>query len=411
MLNSTSDSCWASFLDSVNDIFALCSVPEKIAVGVSGGSDSCALLHLLWRWAKQHSIRLYCVTVNHQLRDDSAEEANFVSKLCYRLNVPHIVLTWEHEDYSVGKIENAAREARYRLLEAFCKQHDIKYLCVGHTWNDQLETFEMRNDKGSASFGLACMSRIRSLSKNVQLIRPVLRCTRDQLQNYLLQENSIPSANRSWCNDSMNDNDIFLRVQKRHYLQKLSENELAVKSKTIIQAGEQRRAIEMQAVQFLKTVTFSPYGFARFKIDIFNKEPINVQQEIIRRIIWNIGGKKYPTPVSCIMINQILHGTTCTLGRCVIRKRRSDIFVCRENRNIPILSVNDFASRPLIWDNRFLITANSYLLNKSSVNKERKHLSKAVLQTLPCVTDEHGIKCPIDGFLFAEKTGLFDVFL
>ena len=168
----------------------------KICLAVSGGPDSTALLFLTSEFFKKFrpETKIFCVTVNHNLREEALEEAYFVKNLCNQLNITHEILTWNHENIDtsnhIGKIENLAREARYNLISEFCEQKKINFLMTGHTWNDQLETFEIRKNKGSSFIGMAGMSQVRSISENLKLLRPVLHFSKNHLQKFLEEKKS-----------------------------------------------------------------------------------------------------------------------------------------------------------------------------------------------------------------------------
>lgn len=307
------------------------STLNAIAVAVSGGSDSMAALILTAYWAKKRKIAVTGVTVDHHLREESGEEALFVHDFCKRLGVGHTVLDWIHEpNITHGKLERLAREVRYRLIDDFCQKNGIGFVVVGHTWNDQLETFEMRHDHQSTSNGLAGMSRIRSLSPKVCIIRPTLRFTRQHLRDLLISEGV------SWKDDPMNNDPQFQRVAHRNSIAVLNRDILKEKSKYMLILGENRRKNEEQAVSFIKknlgqfeendrSVTFDTQNFL--------SEPINVRLEILRRIIWYIGGKKYSPSINEIVLQKILTpGKAYTIGRCVLRTNKRHISIVRENR-------------------------------------------------------------------------------
>ena len=161
---------------------------SKICVGVSGGADSLALLYFTKKWADAYNVSLYCVTVDHQLRKESAEEAQFVKDICETNGIYHETLVWAHGklDFPHTKLENKARETRYNLLAEFCKQNGIHILMTAHHWNDQLETYEMRRLFNSSDSGLAAMSQVRSLTSGILLVRPLLHFSKKHLPNVRL---------------------------------------------------------------------------------------------------------------------------------------------------------------------------------------------------------------------------------
>lgn len=83
-----------------------------VAVAVSGGSDSTALLHLAANWAQETQRKLHILTVNHGLRPAAADEAAQVAQAARKLGLGHDVLTWKHPKPG----QAAARDARHRLL-------------------------------------------------------------------------------------------------------------------------------------------------------------------------------------------------------------------------------------------------------------------------------------------------------
>ena len=90
---------------------------SSIALGVSGGGDSVVMLHAVAAWAKAHDCAVYVFTVDHNLRAESADEAAFVAGICAELGVIHRTLVWDVPKPS----QNAARQARHRLLAEACR--------------------------------------------------------------------------------------------------------------------------------------------------------------------------------------------------------------------------------------------------------------------------------------------------
>ena len=131
----------ADLLAKLLDGFAA-SPGGRLGVAVSGGSDSVALLHLLAGHAPLRDAGLYCVTVDHGLRPESAAEARFVSELCCSLDIPHQTLCWQGWD-GRGNTQDAARRARYSLMADWAHTHGIGAVALGHTQDDQAETVLM----------------------------------------------------------------------------------------------------------------------------------------------------------------------------------------------------------------------------------------------------------------------------
>ena len=334
---SNEDETFNLFNSEINLIFSdICFdkiSSKKIAVAVSGGSDSLSLLILLNSWTACNNFSLTCITVDHKLRDESYEEAAFVHDFCDKIGVKHIILEWKKDKAAVahGKIEDLARSARYTLMSIYCERESINIIAVGHTWNDQLETFEMRKNSQSAEFGLAGMSRVHSISKNVKIIRPIMIFTRDHLQKFLIHKKIL------WKNDPMNDDSRFKRVFYRKNIFSLDRKELINKSSEIKLFGKKRRDIEKHAVCFLReniipeTIKF---GYMVFDSAKFLNEEDEIQAEILKRAIWNIGGKKYAPKIDKVTLKNIIELRKIkTLGRCLLKVTKKQISIFRENRN------------------------------------------------------------------------------
>jgi tRNA(Ile)-lysidine synthase len=149
----------------------------QLAVAVSGGSDSLALLLLA---ARAFPGRVTALTVDHGLRAAAAVEAAGVAEQCAALGVPHVTLCWEG-DKPRGNIQAAARTARYRLMGDWCAGHGVALLVTAHHADDQAETLLMRLQRGSGSAGLAGIRAARPLGAGVTLVRPLLGVRRAAL--------------------------------------------------------------------------------------------------------------------------------------------------------------------------------------------------------------------------------------
>jgi tRNA(Ile)-lysidine synthase len=345
-----------------------------MCVAVSGGADSMSLLVMADEWSKKHRVSIRCVTVDHDLREESSEEAAFVGNFCASRGIDHSVLRWHRNGNKIarGKLENLARDARYKLISEFCESNSIPAVLIGHTWNDQLETFEMRKSRGSSASGLAGMSQIRSLTNRVKLIRPILHFTKDHLEHFLT------SKNISWKIDPMNDQEVFLRVFYRRKIARYSGDKIDDISDEIARLGTKRNEIETIAVNFLKK-------FCKFHEDghiIIEKKQLLleenvVQAEILKRLIWNVGEKKYAPHIKEDLCDTILRGKVNTLGGCLLKMNKESIFVFKENR--------------------------------------KPKIQKAPSGGLPCAAQNHRMVAKTSGssndFSGSKKINLFDVFL
>ena len=153
------------------DLGALVAPHERLGIAVSGGPDSLALLLLA---ATAHLGQIEAATVDHGLREGSADEAAMVAALCQRLNVPHQILTADWAVPPAANIQAAARAMRYRLLGGWAQMQRLPAVATAHHADDQAETMIMRLARGSGIAGLGGSRASRPLIDTVRLIRPLL---------------------------------------------------------------------------------------------------------------------------------------------------------------------------------------------------------------------------------------------
>ncbi|MEZ5715745.1 MAG: tRNA lysidine(34) synthetase TilS [Paracoccaceae bacterium] len=174
-----------------------------VAVAVSGGGDSMALLLLIEHWAREHGAKLSAVTVDHGLRPEAAGEAAMVAAFCAGRGIPHDTLKWSGWD-GKGNLQAAARAARYRLIADWARAKGVETVCLGHTRDDQAETFLMRLARKAGSDGLRGMDRDFE-REGLRWARPVLGIGRADLRAFLERRGV------AWVEDPSNQDEGFDR--------------------------------------------------------------------------------------------------------------------------------------------------------------------------------------------------------
>ena len=158
------------------DLAPLAGLEARVGIAVSGGPDSLALLLLA---AATRRGRIEAATVDHQLREGSREEAEFVAGICERLGVPHQTLP-----VNVGRgasLQSQARSARYDALGEWAIGRGLDAVATGHHVDDQAETLLMRMARGAGLGGLVGVRYTRPLEPGVMLVRPLLDWRRAEL--------------------------------------------------------------------------------------------------------------------------------------------------------------------------------------------------------------------------------------
>lgn len=153
-------------------LFADLAGPDLVLAAVSGGPDSTALMHALARWSDAPGRPSIAVaTVDHGLRAASREEAKAVGATARKLGLDHHLLTWSARPARVS--QDAARRARYRLLDGCAARIGAGRLVTAHTLDDQAETILMRAAAGSGLSGLGGMRPV--VARNgLRHVRPFL---------------------------------------------------------------------------------------------------------------------------------------------------------------------------------------------------------------------------------------------
>ena len=183
---------------------------KKICVGVSGGSDSLALVLMAHQELFSLGYKVIALTVNHGLRETSQKEAEYVASIMQQFGIEHHILYWQGSKPITG-IEEAARNARYGLIEDWCREQGIKVLMTAHHLYDQVETFFMRLERGSGLDGLCGMRDVFKRG-NILVVRPLLYISPKVMKDYLLKKNI------KWIEDESNFCTELLRVRIRQFL-------------------------------------------------------------------------------------------------------------------------------------------------------------------------------------------------
>ncbi len=185
-----------------------------VIVAVSGGRDSVALLCALARLQARSAGRLVVGHFNHGLRGlESDEDEAFVARLCGRLGLSCEVGR-AGADLQPGRkgLEAAARRARYGFLRTLADRLGARYVATAHTAQDQVETILHRVVRGTGLRGLGGIPKYRPLSPMTTLVRPLLGCSRVEVESYLA------SLGQPFREDSTNRATRYTRNRIRHQL-------------------------------------------------------------------------------------------------------------------------------------------------------------------------------------------------
>lgn len=184
---------------------------ERIGVGVSGGSDSMALVHFLHSVSDQLDIEVVAICVDHGIREESRDEANFVVAKCkemgvraykFRIDAPKLA-----KERNIS-LETAARDGRYGVFESLFKKDVVDKIALAHHLSDQAETILMHIFRGSGVSGARGMDAIR----DKKYIRPLLTTSKEEILDY------VNFNNIDYVDDSSNNDNSYSRNYLRNVI-------------------------------------------------------------------------------------------------------------------------------------------------------------------------------------------------
>jgi tRNA(Ile)-lysidine synthase len=192
----------------------------RIAIALSGGLDSSALLHLAHAWSQAQAgqgtaAELYAFHIHHGLSPNADAWLAHCAQQCAALGITFEARRITLENARKSGIEAAARKARYAALGALCAEHGVKLLLTAHHQDDQAETVLLQLLRGSGTAGLSGMDAANTAPEllanpGLVMMRPLLPASRKQLEAYVAQHGIVH------IEDESNDDPRYARNALRH---------------------------------------------------------------------------------------------------------------------------------------------------------------------------------------------------
>lgn len=327
-----------------------------VAVAVSGGPDSMALLLLAAAWAAGRGGTSTALIVDHGLRPEAGAEARAVAERCAARGLDCEVLHWDGAKPDAG-IQEAARAARYGLLAGWCRANAVAHLLVAHHAGDQAETFLYRMGRGSGADGLAGMPSV-TIRDGVRILRPLLDVAPDRLRA-LLESEGVP-----WVDDPSNRDGRFARVAVRRRIEALGERGfgLAVFGEATAALGAVRAERERARARLAaEAVALYPEGYADIALAVLRGADGDVARDLLAAVLRTVGGAHYAPRRARLarLADEILSGALerpRTLGGCaIVPGRDGTLRAWREPK-----AATDVAALPaagaIRWDGRFTVS-------------------------------------------------------
>lgn len=301
-----------------------------IALAVSGGPDSMVLSHLIKNWLKQYpKAQLTALIIDHGLRPESSIEAQLTQNRLKEMGIKSEIIPWVGQKPTT-RIQERARQERYRLLETWCKKNGVIHLLTGHHLDDQWETIISRLQKNSSHIGLRGILP-KTYRQFGRILRPLLKFSKQVILDYAAQQDI------KYAIDPSNQNVKYQRVYLRKNRQILEQNFMSIKDiQILIQDATQRTEKLLKDLTnfILASVKINPLGYIQINQSDFNNLSDNLQIEFLKHVAACMTPISYPFPRSKAQntIQKIKNGQRTTMAGWYIIPQKQNILIVREPR-------------------------------------------------------------------------------
>lgn len=255
---------------------------DKVVVACSGGPDSMCLAHLLKFFKNAKNITVIIAHVNHNIREESLSELEFVKK--YSLENDYIF-----EEYTIPKNEkyneSDLRNFRYDFFRNVIKKYGANYLLTAHHGDDLIETIMMRIVRGSNLNGYSGIKKFIDKG-SYKVLRPLMFYSKDEILQYNLDNNI------KFMLDYTNDLDDYTRNRYRHNLLPFLKNEdIAVHNKFLKFSDELQECesfIESIVDKYWENISVDN----KIRIDKFKELDGFIKKRLILKLLKDIYGTK-----------------------------------------------------------------------------------------------------------------------
>lgn len=231
---------------------------STVVVACSGGPDSMCLLHLVNKIKKDKKLNVIVAHVNHNLREESISELEFVKE--YSLNNNNTF-----EEFTISKNhkynESDFRNFRYDFFREIIKKYSANYLLTAHHGDDLVETIMMRIVRGSNLNGYSGIKMIID-KEDYRVLRPLLFYSKDEILKFNKE------SNLKYMVDYTNDLDLYTRNRYRHNILPFLKAEEGNVHLKFLKYSEELQRCE----------AFIESTINKYKVEVFNGDKININK-------------------------------------------------------------------------------------------------------------------------------------
>lgn len=253
---------------------------ERVVASVSGGPDSLSLLGFLVSIREEMDLKLHVFHVDHMFRgEESARDADAVEQFASNLDLP-----FERVQVNVPAIlretdaspQDVARRARKENLFAYAHEVGADRIAMGHTADDQVETFLMRIIQGAGLTGLGGMSPVAG-----KIIRPLIYVWRKEVEEYARRMGLVPRV------DSSNLNQVYLRNHVRMRLVPYLSSEFGISVKEVIlreveSLATDREFMEQKVLEAFEDIARAGEGEVRLDANKLEALHLSLKRGVLR---------------------------------------------------------------------------------------------------------------------------------
>ena len=344
---------------------------DKILVGLSGGADSVFLFNVLYEIKEELGFDIITCHINHSYRDTAVRDEEFSREISEEKNIKFFSKKVDMKQYSIENsisLEDSGRILRHKYFNDILKSENYNKIAVAHHKDDQVETFFLHLFRGSGIDGLCGMQY-----QNKNIIRPLLDISKSDIFKYLEENNIKFVTDETNLIADVQRNKI--RLEMLPYIEENFNNSINESiCRTINILKDSKEIIDdVTNLEYRKLIKKSNEGYT-IDVDLFCKEKISVQRNIIRKLLIELNGSN--KDIRMVYIDDIIDLFGLKNGSKYVFKDYSffksyDKVIIRKNSNNKEINSIKFELGEIEFAN---FRINSYLSTNVNIKPSRNKM-------------------------------------